>query len=141
MGYFDWEAFLTPGVCYSVSFHTLRMKCPKQKCFEMNIDIEINRTPSKQKPSFKVLLSKSYKAFNSKNCLDLFCLSSSFFENNAPVLQKAAVFNYQLTHKCGNRYGFTSNRNINKKTSLRLNNGKFWHISRCPVSVLLPEMF
>ena len=137
MAYFDWEAFLIPGVCYSVSFHTLRMECPKPKCFEMNTDIKINKTPSKQKPSFKVLLSKSYKAFDSKNCLDLFSLSSSFFENNAPVLQKVAVFNYQLTHG----YGFPSNRNINKKTSLRLNNGKFWYMSRFPVSMLLPEVF
>ena len=73
--------------------------------------------------------------------LNSFCLSSSFFENNAPVLQNAAVFNYQLTHKCGNRFGFISNQNINKTTIKRLNNRKFRCISRFPISLHLPEVF
>ena len=60
----------------------------------MNIKIKMKIIPTKQKPSFKILLSNSYEAFDSKNCLDLFVYGSSFFENNAPVLQNAAVFNY-----------------------------------------------
>ena len=108
----------------------------------MNIKIKIKIIPTKQKPSFKILLSNSYDAFDSKNCLDLFCLSSSFFENNAPVLQNVAVFfNYQLTHKCGNRFGLISNRNIKKTTIKSLNNGKFRCISRFPISLHLPEVF
>ena len=141
-GYFDWETFLTQNVCYSASYHTPRVKLSKQKRLKMNIKIKIKIIPTKQKPSFKILLSNSYDAFDSKNCLDLFCLSSSFFENNAPVLQNVAVFfNYQLTHKCGNRFGLISNRNIKKTTIKSLNNGKFRCISRFPIHVHLPEVF
>ena len=69
-GYFDWETFLTQNVCYSASYHTPRVKWSKRKCFEMNIKIKI--IPTKQKPFFKILLSNSYEAFDSKNCWTFF---------------------------------------------------------------------